>query len=146
MQRRIEVLGTVVEVDSIATASVYRKRPTFIEACGCLACQNFVAACSMLPEDLRTLFDTLGVDPRKEEGDIGHFGRLEDGMHLYNGFYHANGRIIEQGPPMEWSFEDKPYVALTTSCSLVTEDFPRPVFQVDVMVKLPWVLREPWGE
>jgi hypothetical protein len=40
------------------------------------------------------IFKLLGIDPRKE-GEVYEYLENEDGTHLYGGFYHIVGRIID---------------------------------------------------
>lgn len=64
---------------------------------------------------------------------------------VYNVFWHLCGRIVSgedtHGTPMP---QEEAYVCtFSTLCGLVQEDFPRPVVQLDMNVRLPWLLDEP---
>ncbi|MFE7060803.1 hypothetical protein ACFVAD_01460 [Sutcliffiella sp. NPDC057660] len=55
-------------------------------------------ACGHLPPEVKELFRTLGIDPRKE-GEISQIMDNEDGTHFYGAFYHIVGKIID-GPEL----------------------------------------------
>jgi len=88
----------VLDADTDATRAAYARAKTGgSEECGCDTCRNFVAArARVYPDEVRTLFDELGVDAAKEgESYWGH--RSPDGLHHYGGGFHFIGSIVS-GP------------------------------------------------
>lgn len=78
----------------------------------------------------------------------------EDGTHLYGGFYHIVGRIIEGPngwiPANEGSEVVTPHyvtqygleIGFSKDVALVPEGFPSPVIQFEFQMNVPWLLSE----
>ena len=64
------------------------------EGCGCNDCKNFLKNRETIyPTEIKNLFNELGIDYKKES-EICHYGRLEDGLHYYGGWFHFKGKFI----------------------------------------------------
>jgi hypothetical protein len=81
-------------VDADRTISVHKQlEKGGADTCGCDNCKNYaLQRDQVFPSEVRTLLANLGVDYRKE-AEVSHFGRLNDGMHMYHGWFHFKGRI-----------------------------------------------------
>ena len=88
----------VYRVDPPATRKAYAMSPVRgVDICDCLYCQNFrIARDRVLPEPFLQLLQSLGIDPSKE-GEIYEVHRHESGLHIYSGWYHFVGELIEDG-------------------------------------------------
>ncbi|BDS10539.1 hypothetical protein [Aureispira anguillae] len=65
------------------------------EVCKCNPCKNFVLNRNQIyPREFIKLLNDLGIDKNKES-EIYHMCKLEDGFHLYGGWFHFKGEIIE---------------------------------------------------
>ncbi len=84
------------EVDYKRTKEIYDKiefgSP---EVCGCNHCKNFAANRERIyPDEIKDLLSKIGIDYKKES-EIYHMARLDNGLHLYGGWFHFKGKIIE---------------------------------------------------
>jgi len=141
----------IIEVDTKKTKDFYEQYHLITEGCECNYCANYVLACDQLPEEIKILFNSLGIDPRKE-GEVSEYMKNEDGTHLYGVFYHVVGRIIKGPqlwvPNMESSEVFSPNfekyfdveIGFSDEISLVPEGFPTPIIQFEVQMNVPWVL------
>ena len=145
-----------VEVDVEATRAAYRQRTQGSpEECGCLECRNFAAARRQAyPAAVREALATLGVEPIRE-AEIFHLGPLDSGWHLYGGWFHVVGHLVEGADakialdaqtgtfdlePMDPHFR----LGITTDTALVPRGFPESsLLQVEFQTEVPWVLPEP---
>jgi hypothetical protein len=141
-----------IEVDVDRTKEFYDKYHLITEDCECIYCANYVLACDNFPQDIKGLFGSLGIDPRKE-GEISQYTENNDGTHLYGAFYHIVGRII-RGPELwvptqKGSEVSSPNFAelknigagFTQDLSLVPEEFPLPAIQFEIEIDVPWLLK-----
>jgi hypothetical protein len=141
-----------IEVDVDKTNAFYDDYYLITEGCDCDFCANYVLACEKFPPEIKNLFYSLGIDPRKE-GEVLEFMENEDGTHLYGAFYHIVGRIIK-GPslwvPTNKSSEVSSHlffkyhgidVGFTEDLALVPEKSPLPVIQFEIQMNVPWLLR-----
>ena len=87
-----------IRSDRDATAAVYRNlEHGFAEKCGCIFCENFAAQRNLVyPASFRTLLEQLGIDPNKE-GEAFEYGPVEDGCHLYGGWFYFVGEMVTAG-------------------------------------------------
>jgi hypothetical protein len=61
------------------------------EDCKCGDCMNYIAhRDKVFPDEIKLLFDQLGVDYRKES-EVWRMSKHKDGVHIYSGFLHFNG-------------------------------------------------------
>ncbi|MFV8830382.1 hypothetical protein [Alkalihalobacterium sp. APHAB7] len=143
-----------IEVDVDKTKEFYDKYHLITEDCDCDYCANYVLACDRFPSEMKDLFQSLGIDPRKE-GEISEYMENQDSTHLYSAFYHMVGRIIE-GPKL-WTPSKKGSKVSTPSfveyhgveigfsedLALVPDGFPVPTIQFEIQMNVPWLLRRP---
>jgi hypothetical protein len=112
-----------------------------VETCHCAECRNFLAQrSSVFPAEVLDLFNQLGVD-WKRDAETYQMARLEPGVHLYGGWFHFVGMISKQpiGPAMLDNFT----IDFIQHNALAAKAFEnRPLVQVEITVKLPWVLSE----
>jgi hypothetical protein len=87
-----------IRFDREATASIYRiLEHGFAEKCGCVFCRNFAAQRNLVyPPSFRALLEELGIDPNKE-GEAFEYGPVEDGCHLYGGWFYFAGEMVAAG-------------------------------------------------
>ncbi|WP_448103621.1 hypothetical protein [Pedobacter panaciterrae] len=61
------------------------------EDCKCNDCMNYIADRERaFPDEIKLLFDQLGVDYRKES-EVWRMYKHKDGMHIYSGIFHFKG-------------------------------------------------------
>ena len=112
------------------------------ESCHCAGCQNFLAQQeSVCPAEVLNLFDRLGVN-YKRDAETYHMARLEPGLHLYGSWFHFVGSIIKEpiGPATLNNFT----IDFVPNNALAAKAFENQrLVQIEITVKLPWVLSEP---
>jgi hypothetical protein len=120
------------------------------EECGCCYCRNFAAARGLAyPPEALSLFDRLGIDPRKE-AEIWECCRLDSGLRCYGGFFHFVGSIevgadaMRPGGALELEPLTKHFSwGLTSNVSLVRPPFAGlPLVQLEFSAQVPWVLED----
>jgi len=136
----------IINIDVQKTAAYYNSISE--EAgCKCSYCRNYIKACEYFPDDVLNFFSSLGIDPKKE----GEFMEYEaaSNMHLYQGFYHIVGsiitgqsRVIERWATLSLIKIGNFEFAFNDNLDLVSENFPKPVIQLEFEVTLPWLLNE----
>ncbi|SHG82642.1 hypothetical protein [Ornithinibacillus halophilus] len=140
--KQIKMGSWTVEVDVEKTIAFYETYYLITEDCNCDYCVNYVRACDSFPREVMELFSMFGIDPRKE-GEVFELSETEDGLHIYNGFYHFVGRIIES--PDDDQLENfRPDTSIEISfdeqIDLLPESFPSPVVQLIFQLNIPWLL------
>jgi hypothetical protein len=121
------------------------------ESCGCEHCLNFAAVRDQAyPLEALTIFEQLGIDPRKES-EIWHTHRDESSTHHYGGFFHFIGSI-ESGEDAKQtlngvgtfdleSIEGYFEFGFTSDAQLIPESFAgQQVAQLEFQTEVPWVL------
>lgn len=132
--------------DREATAKAYAAAPMGrSETCDCSGCRNFrMARSQMFPAGFLGLLDDLGIDPQKAS-EIVHYGRLEDGLHYYGGWYHFVGHLEETGDfaPVEFGPGFNAFMLRARAPRLSTFRGSE-VVQLEFDCKVvPWLLDEP---
>ncbi|MAT97170.1 MAG: hypothetical protein CL608_08510 [Anaerolineaceae bacterium] len=152
MVEQVKILDWIIEVDRARTIAFYTKMLTPSASCGCLYCRNFEEAVPGLPKKFGGILAKLGVDIKKA-AEVYELGELKTGIHLYGGWYHVTGRIV-QGDESFLHIDDRTrqanfrqldedfYIGFTTKINLVAKDFPKPVLQLEFTGNLPWLLTE----
>ncbi len=149
-----------LDIDVERTRAFYARPDIEItsEKCTCAGCQNYDKAILQAPVAVLGFFQSLGIDPRKpaEVYDLLGGDLDEDGKMYYNGFYHVCGTRLQGEDAwvnvtdeMKHLDEDRMYaldpffkVSFEESVLMLHEDFPTPVFQIEIDAHLPWVLPE----
>lgn len=133
-----------------ANRAYYNARPLPWVTCSCAGCRNFVEAVKLLPPEVKTFFDALGLDPEKP-GETMYLEENGSGAVCCTaGWYHLCGSIETGGfwkegmPPEAWVEIGRDFsVGFSRKCDLLPDDFPEPCFQMDIDCHIPWVLEEP---
>lgn len=149
--KEIRIKDWLLKVDVEQTERIYSQFCTFAESCGCLYCRNYTEVAKRFSIELLSFFQSLGIDPTKCAGEIMEFGKLENEMHYYGGWYHFVGEIIDgpdcMVPPENWnkinlikidSFE----MGFTKEVQLVSSNFPESVVQLEFVSTIPWILQD----
>ena len=94
----MQIRGQTIRFDRGATAAVYETVARGdAEQCGCISCENFAAQRDVVyPDSFRALLTQLGIDANKE-GEAFDYGAIEDGRHLYGGWFYLVGEIVTDG-------------------------------------------------
>jgi hypothetical protein len=96
MTKKVTYKDWVFEIDFERTTEVYNSMNIGSpELCGCNDCSNFVENREFIyPEEVKLLLIKLGIDYHKES-EICHYCKLDNGLHLYGGWFHFKGKIVE---------------------------------------------------
>ncbi|MGD1098544.1 MAG: hypothetical protein ABSB35_42010 [Bryobacteraceae bacterium] len=139
-----------LRADAEATRRAYeRTEQGSAEGCVCDACKNFVIVRDeAYPPEVLNLFETVGIDYRKET-ELSHYWGLPSGLQLYSGWFYFAGQVA--GGPESWT-----YIRSTSRQAQLHRLTPRfeigftqmekrsqhfsefPSVQVDFCVELPW--------
>ena len=88
------------------------------ESCDCNDCKNFADNKDKIyPNEVKRLFDQLGVDYKKET-EINHYCRQKDGLHHYGGWFHFKGEFKGMDCTVSFLFSGH-----TLELTPVTENF-----------------------
>ncbi len=118
----------------------YAAHGEIMGGCDCAYCRNFAAAAAGLPPNVWEFLDTLGVDLYKPD-EAAENCREADGRHWYSAWYHMTGELLEDGA--ETAMAEDCIQSFQSVCCLKVEQFPSPHFQLNLELRLPWVLDEP---
>ena len=130
--------------DRDRTAAVYRTlEHGFSEKCDCIFCKNFAAQRNLVyPDSFSALLDQLGIDPNKE-GEAFEYGPLEDGCHLYGGWFHFVGAMITAGERNFSAPDSHHFDYWFTSIGPAAPAFRAgPRLTLEFTTRLKWVLPE----
>ncbi len=139
----VRIQGWLLECDLEATRRAYALISIGDpETCGCLYCQNFVAARSLAyPEAALWLYELLGIN-HSREAETYEVGTDEDGLHLYGGWHHFVGRIDEySGVALYLTEQFSISFHESRSCAEPVFD-NQPLVQVEFFTRIPWVLAD----
>lgn len=84
--------GCTIKIDESATREYYTAHREH-NSCTCSGCENFREYCSSLSEEVRTFFQSCGIDDMRVIREIIPFCMTDDGLLFYGGFYHLVGTI-----------------------------------------------------
>ena len=146
------------EVDSELTRKTYAKViGGFSEGCDCKYCLNYhPQKDKIFPEEIKILFENLGIDCHKESECVNYFDTSEfsntdknkDGV--YGGWFHFAGKIL-------WGKECVDESSNTCNLTRITDNFSIgikkdkalnffendvPLVQVEFEAKIPWIIEE----
>jgi len=138
----------LIEFDRERTREGYEQsREYSAKDCGCAGCLNWIAAWPEgVPDEVRKLFMTLGVDPRKpaEVYDMGD--PLEDGSMWHGGWYTFFGKLLE-GPdsydagrriPDSSEGSSRFQLGFTSHISFGHSKSTAELLQLEFIARLPW--------
>ncbi|MDN4593025.1 hypothetical protein [Polycladomyces subterraneus] len=149
--KEIRIKDWLLKVDVEQTERIYSQLCTFAESCGCLYCRNYTEVAKRFSIELLAFFQSLGIDPTKCAGEIMEFGKLENEMHHYGGWYHFVGEIVDgpdcMVPPENWNKInlikiDSFTMGFTKEVQLVSSNFPESVVQLEFVSTIPWILQD----
>ena len=135
-----------IDVDVEKTRKFYRETSqTLTEGCDCINCQNFVRAYEGFDPQIKEFFETLGVDICKAPDMSVFYGTSKSNTLHYEGWCHLCGTILSgENRDEVWTYAvtDTCRVSFREHCDLLKADFPRPVFQMDVQIEVPWLFED----
>jgi hypothetical protein len=131
--------------DEASTREAYSQaKAGSAEACSCNGCRNFVEVRDQFfPPPFVEFLESLGIDPRKD-GEVVHYGRQTAGFHIYGGWFHFVGVLLETGDfPVVTLREDFTTWLQKASAPPLQSLKGFPLVQVEWLSKsVPWVLPE----
>ena len=142
-----------VDIDVEKTKRIYKKLPLISQGCNCDGCQNFENAVDVLPQEVRSFFDNLGIDLKRIVECYVNC-KNEDGTLFYGGFCHVCGTLIQgksawvntsethsyYDPKFAYHINDSFCVSFQEECFLIEEQFENPMLQIEFEATIPWVL------
>ncbi|AXH99804.1 hypothetical protein DV702_08695 [Sporosarcina sp. PTS2304] len=138
-----EIVGPwTITTDPQRTKKFYDNHHYLSQDCNCEYCVNYLLACEQFPPTIYRLFESLGIDPRKE-GEVSEFGKSAEGLYHYIVFYHFVGEIVKEPSSALASpdFHVEGFsVSFTNDLDLLPDDFPMPAVQIMLEMQLPWLL------
>lgn len=140
------------EVDSELTRKTYEKAlGGNSEGCSCNHCRNYRQQKeSVFPKEIKSLFDNLGIDYRKES-EAYETHRLENGLYNYGGWFHFAGKIVD-GENCEKLIDENHYrnelveinkdfsIGFTNGNDLSFFDKEVELVQVEFEASIPWLI------
>ena len=146
---RLKIGSWIIEVDVTKTKVFYERQPLISQDWNSIFGENYVLACERFPQEVKELFHSLGIDPRKQ-GEVNEYKENEDGSHIYGGFYFIVGSLIT-GPNFWINSEEDSMpnfetingiqIAFTDELAMSPDaDLPRPVIQLEFQLNVPWLL------
>jgi hypothetical protein len=148
----VEFGGWVAEFDRDANRAAYALIPLGgAEDCGCLECRNFLAARDkglVYSAEAIGLLERLGVDSVRESEVYGMGPSRElHGLYLYGGWFNVIGQLLGDEPPEPDTIGPEIQVFPMADGALPDPAFgDAPMFRVEFLVALPWLLVEPHWE
>ncbi|WP_062105521.1 hypothetical protein [Bacillus niameyensis] len=142
---QINLFDWVLEVDMKKTKEYYDKD---IDLCDCLYCENFKESTKRFDPRIMEMFFSLGINPSKPS-PLSEFGEIKDGLHLYVGSYPIVGHLVEGKYCSNSVWNEANTVGIENftfgfgkEISLVHDDLPKPVLQLEFEVLIPWIFTE----
>jgi hypothetical protein len=141
------------EVDRELTRQTYDSvSVSGAESCVCNDCKNYVVyRDNVFPEEIKRLFDDLGIDYKKEV-EITSYEILPNGLHHVGGWFHFKGKLLN-GKSYRAPTPDN--AGYTFDMTKIKDDFTigfapgndlaqfadkADLIQVEFMTFIPWVL------
>lgn len=143
----------VFEVDQQLTKQAYQKvLNSGADTCVCNDCKNYVAyRDSVFPDEIKHLFDDLGIDYKKEV-EITTWEKLPDGLHHIGGWFHFKGKVLkgkDYRVPLAngngFTFDltklnDNFFIGFSSGSDLAIFDDKSDLIQVEFDTNIPWVI------
>lgn len=164
---KLDIDGCTIDIDEAATREYYSAHPEH-NSCTCSGCENFRQCVPQLPEEVKTFFQSCGIDDMHVISEIIPLAMLDDGLLYYGGFFHlvgsmTNGKSITVEVPCYKSGKGKSAIKtgssirthtesgvmtigesftvyFTDSIALLPDGFPEKVIQMEIEAHLPWVI------
>ena len=135
-----DLFGFQVEVDAAATREWYAKAEEW--GCACASCRNFVALAQkrVLPGPILEILDGLGI-PSAKATYVCELYRDASGR-CYEFSYRVAGNILSGNETASTSLDWGSILCFHEPYPYGAPDFPKPRFDLDFSVTLPWVLSE----
>ena len=145
----------ILDIDVNKTREFYGQAKALTDRCDCQGCKNYAAWAEGLSPETKDRLETVGLSLEKAQ-EVYVKCRFPDGTLSYGGWYHLCGRIL-QGPDPWVRVDDRSRylarecfvymgedyrVTFTEDISLLDEEFPMPVIQMEIEAKLPFTLPE----
>ena len=133
-----------IRYDRDATAAVYGSlEHGFAEKCSCIFCKNFASQRNLVyPASFRALLEQLGIDPNKE-GEAFEYGPVEDGCHLYGGWFYFIGEMVTAGERNHNAPDSHHFESFFTTAHPSDGAFRGgPMLAIEFTAHVKWVLPE----
>ena len=141
----LQIGDQTIRYDREATAAIYAtSQHGDAEECGCPECQNFARQrSSAYPETFLALLEQLGIDPQKE-GEVFYGCPVDDGCHMYGGWFFLVGELIEAGETNTIMADSHTFRFFFTSvCPNALAFRNGPLLAIEFMTHVRWVLPNP---
>ena len=140
--KRVRIGHWEIEHDKIATQNAYALLPTIVQNCNCISCRNYYNACLQFPNEVLDFFSSLGTDPAKAAEIYYHImGNVLSGEDVWQPVgtnHNVQAEMLRLADDYEIGF--------SYATDLVDENFPRPVCQIEIAFRVPWVIAEPYPQ
>jgi len=130
-------------VDSDATKSVYNKvaagkadndlSDAFINFVNCRK--------TMLPDEIKTLFDALGIDANKECENT-YLGKQNNDLHLYSAWFHFKGNFTSS--IRKTQINDTFSIGFSKNTGSTFFKNTKDLVLVEFFVEIPWTIEKPF--
>ena len=143
----------ILEIDVDKTRRFYESLPKITDDCSCDGCRNYMLAIEDFPQEVKSFFRKLGIEPEKASEVFTWSSACESNTAHYGGFYHFCGELIK-GKDC-WRKIDKSeaimgelhaitsgyFVGFTNRISLAEENLCEPALQMEIdFHRVPWKL------
>lgn len=121
------------------------------DSCKCNDCKNYVAyRDKVFPDEVRTLFDDLGIDYKKEV-EVVSYEILPNGQHYIGGWFHFKGQVLagkdyriplpSGGYTIDLTeISDNFSIGFAEGSALTFFSDKNGLVQVEFMTSIPWVI------
>jgi len=140
----MQIGDQTIQFDRDATAAIYGTlEHGDAEECGCTFCKNFAGQRELVyPASFRALLEELGIDPNKE-GEVFECGPVEDGCHLYGGWFYLVGEMVTAGEQNSNASDSHQFAFwFTTNCPNAPAFHCGPLLAIEFTAHVRWVLPE----
>lgn len=95
--QELDLSAWKLRVDPARTRALYESLPPL--SCDCGNCREFIAAYDQLPDAVLDVFDKLGIDPRRDGGEVYSYVHHDDESTMYGGVMIFVGEIVTEPSP-----------------------------------------------
>ena|SRR5258705_13255309 len=140
MTTNLKYRGWEFEVDKEFTKETYAQvTASGTKTCTCNNCKNFAAyRDNIYPEEVKKLFLDLGIDINKE-AEISHYGKVNNEKHMFSGWFHFKGRII-QGENLFMEINPNFTIGFSKNYHCAFFDDKNDLVQIEFTTHIPWVI------